>query len=306
MTLVAALLLCASVYGCGGGGGGNSAPAAATVSGIAATGAPMSGSAFLKDSANSPEMSTTINAQTGAFSFDVSGKTPPFMLRAGSLYSMGGGSGTANINPLSNLMVADMGGFTNMSSLNSFYRNPDSTRLHAMFGNMSSARLHLRDKLHPLLTDYHVPDADPIRGSFSIGHDMDQMFDDVKLTIDANGNVTMVYVNGTHVFDGHMGDIMGGTMISGNVQPPGTVTTSSSVTITPTIAKLQVGQTQQFTANVQVTWSVSDHDGGSITADGVYTASSHPGMFLIKATSASDPSQTAAVTVLVGNLGMMM
>ena len=101
-----------SLAGCGGGGGTSSTPSAtpsaSTVSGVAATGAPMSGTAYLKDSTGN-QMSTPINPQTGMFTFDVSGKTPPFMLTAGSLYSMADGPGTANINPLSNLMVADMG-----------------------------------------------------------------------------------------------------------------------------------------------------------------------------------------------------
>ena len=103
----AAFIAAGIIAGCGS-GGGTTAP---TVSGVAATGAPMSGTAYLKDSAGNPEMSTSINPQTGAFAFNVSGKTPPFLVRAGSLYSMSGGPGMANINPLSNLMVANMAGF---------------------------------------------------------------------------------------------------------------------------------------------------------------------------------------------------
>jgi hypothetical protein len=73
----------------------------------------MSGTAFLKDAANN-EMSTTINPQTGEFSFNVFGRTPPYLLRAGSYYSMSAGPGTANINPMSTLIVAEMGAFTNI------------------------------------------------------------------------------------------------------------------------------------------------------------------------------------------------
>ncbi|SNB45366.1 hypothetical protein [Geobacter sp. DSM 9736] len=295
-----AIALCISLTGCGGGDG--SGP---TVSGVAATGAPVSGTAFLKDAAGSPEMTTSINARNGVFSFDVSGKTPPFLLRAGSLYSMSGGPGTANINPLTNLIVADMGGFSNMSSLNTFYRNPDRTRMNTMFGNMSTSRTRLHQTMEPLMSAYGVAGADPVKGQFTIGQGMDRMFDDVKMGIDQNGNVTMMYVNGTQVYSGTMVNISGGTMMSGNIMTPGAPATSG-VTITPASAKVQVGGTQQFTATVPVTWSVVSTNGGTISEGGLYTAPARQGMYLIKGTSTSDPTKSATATVMVGSTGMMM
>jgi hypothetical protein len=152
----AAIIAVGIIAGCGSGGGTSTSTSASTVSGVAATGAPMSGTVYLKDSGNSPEMSTPINPQTGAFAFNVSGKTAPFMLRAGTLYSMSGGSGTANINPLSNLMVADMAGFGNMSTMNSFYKNPNVISMLSMFGNMSTARLHMRQTMLPMPTQFQL------------------------------------------------------------------------------------------------------------------------------------------------------
>ena len=299
MIATSALLL--TLNGCGGGG---STPAP-TVSGVAATGAPMSGTAFLKDAAGNPEMSTTINGQNGTFSFNISGKTPPYLLRAGSLYSMSGGAGTANINPLSNMMVADMGGFSNMSSMNSFYRNPSSTTMDTMFANMSTARTHLRQTMAPLMNAYGISNADPIAGPFTLGQGMDRMFDDVKMGIDQNGNVTMMYVNGTQVYSGPMGNMAGGTMMSENVMTPGAPVTSA-ITITPIVAKIQAGGTQQFTASVPVTWSVISSGGGSITSDGLYTAPTRQGMYLVKGTSIADQTKSATATVMVGSTGMMM
>ncbi|HEY5513395.1 MAG TPA: hypothetical protein VIK40_07110 [Geomonas sp.] len=304
-------LLAIAMSGCGG-GGGNSTPAP-TVSGVAATGAAMSGPVFLKDAANNPEMSHTILASdNGFFSFDVSGKTAPFMLRAGSLYSMSGGPGTANINPLTNLMVADMGGFSNMSSLNTFYRNPSGTTLSTMFGNRSTARLHIRQNMDPLLRAYQVVNADPMSGTFMIGQGMDRMFDDVKMAIDGSGNVTMVYVTGTGnpVFTGQMGNMGNGHMTGAPVTTPGTTPVVSGITITPGVARLQVNGTQQFTANIEVTWSVVSQNGGSITPSvgttGSYTAPAIQGMYLVKATSVADPTKSATATVMVGSSGMRM
>jgi len=265
----------------------------------------MSGNAFLKDAGSHPEMTTAINSQTGAFSFDVSGRNAPFMLRAGSLYSMSGGAGTANINPLSTLMVSEMGGFSNMSSLNAFYNNPNATTMQSMFNNMSTARLHVRQKMGPLLSTYGVSNADPIMGSYPIGQGMDKMFDDVKMTIDAGGNVTMMYSNGTPVYSGPMGNIMSGTMMTGNIQSPGTGGTST-VTVSPASVKLQPGQTQQFSSNIAVTWSVATTNGGSISSTGLYTAPLQPGMYLVRGTSTTDTTQSAVATVMVGNSGMMM
>jgi hypothetical protein len=304
--LVLALVLSVSFYGCGGGGGPSYVPLTqATVSGVAAGGAPMSGTAFLKDAGNNPEMSTAINPQNGSFSFNVSGRTPPFMLRTGSLYSMSGGPGIANINPLSNLMVGDMGRFRNISSVNGFYQRPDPTTMRSIFANFSTARNDMRQKLAPLFSAYGVMNADPMSVPYSIGQGMDLMFDDVKMMIDANGNVVMGYVTGTPVYTGQMGNMAGGNMMSQNVMMPGAVP-SSGIAITPAMPHLQTGATVQFSASVPVTWSVVTPNGGTISATGLYSAPAVQGMFLIKGTSIADPTKSATATVTVGSHGMMM
>jgi hypothetical protein len=299
----AALMAVGIIAGCGSGGG--TSTSASTVSGVAATGAPMSGTVYLKDSANSPEMSASINPQTGSFSFDVSGKTAPFMLRAGTLYSMSGGPGTANINPLSNLMVADMAGFGNMSTMNSFYNNPNGGTMRTMFGNMSTARLHLQQTMEPLLTTYGVANADPIAAPYMIGQGLDKMFDNVLMSIDQNGSVTMMNLNGTPVFTGPMGNMSGGTMMSVNIMQPGAGQNAGGMTISPVLSTLQVNGTQQFSASIPVTWSAGGNS-GSITSGGLYTAPAFQGMYLVTATSTADPTKSMTVTVLVGSTGMMM
>lgn len=296
--------------GCGGGGGGDTPPA---VSGVAASGAPMTGSAFLKDSANNPEMSTTINAQSGAFSFNVSGKTAPYMLRCGTLYSMSSGPGTANINPLSHLMVADAAGFANMSSMNAFYNNPNGTQMGTISGNIGTSRLHMQLTMAPLLTQYGVATIDPITGSIIIGQGMDRMFDDVKMTINASGTVSMMYVTGTNatVYTGSMGSMSPGNMMSGNIVTPATTPTVSSIVITPSVARMQMNvlhpPQQQFTANIPVTWSMVTANGGTIDAtSGLYTGPNVQGMFLVKATSIADSTKSSTATVQMGSGGMMM
>jgi hypothetical protein len=300
----AAIIAAGIIAGCGS-GGTSTTTSASPVSGVAATGAPMSGTAYLKDSAGNPEMSTPINPQTGAFAFDVSGKTPPFMIRTGALYSMSGGPGTANINPLSNLMVANMGGFGNMSTMNSFYKNhPDGTTMRTMFGNMSTARGQMWQKMGPLMSAYGVPNVDPISSPYTIGRGLDLMFDNVSMSIDQYGNVTMMNTSGSPIYTGQMGNMTGGMMMTGNILQSGTGQVTSGITITPANATLQVNGTLQFSANIPVTWSTGPNS-GSITSAGLYTAPPFQGMFLVKATSIADPTKFATATIFVG-MGMMM
>ena len=81
---------------------------------------------------------------------------------------------------------------------------------------------------------------------------------------------------------------------------------SSTDSVTPTQLKLNlttastlVGQTQQFTANIPVTWAVKEQNGGAITSNGLYTAPRSLGVFHVMATAVSDTSQTATATVNV-------
>jgi hypothetical protein len=206
-------------------------------------------------------------------------------------------------------MVADAATFTNMSTMNNFYNHPNGTTMGTISGRMGTALLDMRQKMAPLLNTYGVANFDPITGSIIIGQGMDRMFDDVKMTIDASGNVSMMYVNGTPVYTGPMSSMSGGTMMTGNILTPTATPAVSAVIITPSVAKMQMSvppQTQQFTANIPVTWSVMTSNGGSITSGGLYTGAAVQGMFLVKATSVAAPSQSSTAIVQMGSSGMRM
>lgn len=79
-----------------------------------------------------------------------------------------------------------------------------------------------------------------------------------------------------------------------------TLTPSGGVTITPSTVTLSAGQTQQFTATVGVTWSISPASVGSIDSNGLYTAPScvdNGQTVTVTATSTSNPSQIATATI---------
>lgn len=69
-----------------------------------------------------------------------------------------------------------------------------------------------------------------------------------------------------------------------------------TVTVTPATATVATGTTQQFSANVDVTWSAGT---GTIDATGLYTAPAAAGTDTVTATAAdgSGATGTAAVTV---------
>ena len=85
-----------------------------------------------------------------------------------------------------------------------------------------------------------------------------------------------------------------------------TITVSQvALNLRPMTATVAAGGKQAFTAEVtgnpetRVTWKVEERDGGTVTAEGVYTAPSQQGTYHVIATSRADPSQTARVTVSV-------
>src|SRR5262245_10483366 len=110
--LVAFLLLRLAACGGGGGGGGSAPPPPppTTLSGVAATGAPLAGATVvLKDRNGTTRQVTTAN--DGTFTVDVTTLTAPFLLQVtgsgGSpvLFSAATASGTTNVHPYTDLAV---------------------------------------------------------------------------------------------------------------------------------------------------------------------------------------------------------
>jgi hypothetical protein len=76
--------------------------------------------------------------------------------------------------------------------------------------------------------------------------------------------------------------------------------TAVSVTVSPTSANVQTGNTQQFsatvagTSNMNVTWSAT---GGTISTSGLFTAGAAAGAFAVTVTSAADPAKSAQASI---------
>jgi hypothetical protein len=189
--------------------------------------------------------------------------------------------------------------------MNSFYGSTNPTKMAAMMANQATAKQTVEQQMAPLAAQYGAANSDPMNGAYTIGQGYDRMFDDVKMSVDANGNVTMMYTNGTPVYTGHMGNMSTGTMMTQNIMPAGTAS-ASGVAIMPATAKLQVNGSQQFTVNVPVTGRVATVNGGTVTPGGLYTAPGNAGMYMVTAASQADQTKSATVMVQVGSGGMMM
>ncbi len=177
MRIVILIVIGLFLAGCG--GGSSTGSSASTISGVAATGAAVSGTIFLKDSAGHELSMATTN---GTFSFNVSALSPPFMLKASwggtTMYSFSTAAGTANITPLTQMIVAAA---ANGSNLDAIYAAPSMSTFAAVASNLPASTASLRANLKPLLERYSA-DMSPITGAFAAnGTGMDSLLDHVAV-----------------------------------------------------------------------------------------------------------------------------
>lgn len=238
--------------GCGGGSGGVSSE---VVSGTAAVGAPLSGQVTLKDSSTPPQQRSTVIGAGGSFAIDVTGMKAPYVLQAtGSfegteykLHSFAEGAGTANINPLSNVIVASAAGVDEPSDV---FANADLAKNKTIKANLATISSTLLAKLQPLLKQYGAEGTNPITSLFIVNQSgLDAMFDNVTITV-LKGDLSIISNGGQKgmIFSCKISDIANGTF-NVSALPP-----TASAPVAPTVQSI-VGGTGQVT----LSWiSVSD------------------------------------------------
>jgi hypothetical protein len=162
-----------------------------TLGGTAAAGAPIIGTATVKDSSNPPRTSTAPIEANGKYTIDVTGLTPPFMLRADgrvggrdySLFSAATAAdvnGTINITPLTDLIVANIA-----HDVAANYYNGNN------FSGMTKAALDtqaatLTATLLPVLRAVGLDNSiNLLRASFNADHSgMDAVMDVLSVNVD--------------------------------------------------------------------------------------------------------------------------
>ncbi len=250
----------AALAGCGGGGGTGtgSSTSTKTVSGVAAAGAPIIGFVWLKDSTGKQKGPNTI-ASDGSFSFDVSDMTAPFYLCAdGSVgstnyrfYSATTSAGTANVNPLSSLVVAAAAGVTDPASV---YGSTTAASVPAAVNKaaLDKAVADLKLMLAPLLTAYGATATDPIRDAYRADHTgLDAIMDVVKVEI-ADTSIGVVTVT----------DKTDGTVLTS-----ATTTTMSSATTTYTAPSATVVSDLTAIGNMLSNLAAAINNTGRTAAD---------------------------------------
>jgi hypothetical protein len=199
-----ALVGVVAMAGCSGGGGSSSLTATKSVSGVAAAGAPIVGKAYLKDSADPANTLVTDIATDGSFSFDVSDSkfTPPFILQAQgtvgdtsyTLHSMSTGTGTANINPITNLAVAEVTGKDPEAVFTDPVGNDIKTAINTQA--VTDAISKIKTMLQPLLAVYGAQNVDPLKDTIAANNQgVDGVLDQVKINVTAVNGTPQVSID---------------------------------------------------------------------------------------------------------------
>ena len=198
-----ATLLLFLIAGCGGSDQTSQPSTTRTVSGVAATGAPILGTITLKDK-NGLQRGPIATDLNGNFSIDVTGLASPFLLKVDwlsgtqpfTLFSLATEPGTANINPFTNLMLRLA---TNSDPAANFGGSkPDTSQLGK--ANILAAQVRVQALFAPLLTKYGITSFDPVSGAYAATPDnkLDTMLDLVSVSIN-NGILSL-----TNKLDGSM------------------------------------------------------------------------------------------------------
>lgn len=255
--------------GCGGSGGGTPEQ---VVSGTAAVGDPLAGQVTLKDS-SSPAKETTVNIdENGFFAVDVTDKKAPFILEANGtahgkthkLHSFAEGTGTANVNPLSDALVAIA---SESDDPEDAYTHSDAAKLGKMKDKMQNAVNELLEKIKPLLKKFNADGKDPIKSDCKADHHgMDGVFDNITVTI-KDGVLTIINTNtGVTIFSGSVKDIKNGHFTDKDDDLP-----SPTATITAPTNVDALGGTGQVTLSWNAVSNATSYNVYYATSAGVTT-----------------------------------
>lgn len=186
------VLIVVLLAGCG---GGTSSTVGQRVTGVAATGAALNGTVYLKDCSVPAKETFATTLAGGSFSLVVDGMTPPFILKAvgtangtnSTLYSFASGAGIANINPLSNVVVAAANG----GDPAALFTAPDPARMQAIKVALPDSVTKVRQAFQVNLAAVGAGNADFLSAPYQANHQgLDLMFDRNDITI-SNGSVTV-------------------------------------------------------------------------------------------------------------------
>ena len=205
--------------GCGGSPGASSQ----VVSGVASVGNTLAGQVVLKDASGAAK--TTLIGNDGSYAVDVTGMKAPFIVQANGnangvsykLNSYADGTGTANINPLSHVLVASAAGEDDP------FADASAATLGKIGSGLPDVLQTLQAKLQKLLKLYNAESDDPVKGNYPANHTgLDGMFDKVTITL-VGGVITITNTeSGAVIFTGSIADLKNGKFTDDDGNLPGT------------------------------------------------------------------------------------
>lgn len=286
IAFISMMTLALMLAGCGGGSGGVSSE---VVSGTAAVGSTLSGQVSLKDSSTPAQQKSTVIASDGTYAIDVTGMKAPYVLQAtGSadgaeykLLSFAEGTGTANVNPLSNVIVASASGDNDPSDA---FEEASPDKCRRIKANLANTVAILMSKLQPLLKQYSAEHTNPITSRYIANHlNLDEMFDHVKITV-SQGTLTIINTtSGAVIFSSRVSDIANG-IFNGGALPSTTLAPAAPTGLTA------VGGTGQVTLSWASVSNATSYNVYYAATSGVSTASG------TKITSVSAPYVQTGLT----------
>lgn len=216
--------------GCGGSGpssGAGAAPAAVyEVTGVAATGAPVSnGIVYLKDSSDKPVEHQQSTRSDGSFTFDATGLKPPFFLKVSknnqNLYSVATDFGMTNITPLTAIVVAQAAQRDDLDALYGAFQPAD---INAIAKKMPDADKAVQNMFAALMSDNNAKGS-LVNGPFSANHaGYDALLDSISVTV-APGAITVTQKNNNSVLLNVAANQLGNAVLATSGTPaaaPGT------------------------------------------------------------------------------------
>jgi mono/diheme cytochrome c family protein len=218
-------ILCAAIMssvlsGCNAGQG--SSTSTQSVTGVAATGAPIVGAVSVQDSSIPAQVRMAMTADNGSFSVDVSGMVPPYLLKVewtdnaghNRMYSFVEQAGTANINPFSNVVFAAAVGISDQVALAA---DLDPTMYRSAGSRHRAIADSLKTALAPLFELFQTT-INPVTDRFDADHTgLDALFDNVKIFVN-NGMIFVANKNPYGlIFKGPIDNIASGTFYPQNM-----------------------------------------------------------------------------------------
>lgn len=236
------------------GGSGTTSPTAQTnvprLEGIAAAGAPLTGTVYVTDSSYPPQKTSAAINQDGTFSVAVDDLTPPLLLKAVgtaagtplTLYSFATAPGNVQVNPLTDLLVAGASGTQNRTDLFALYSSHNRASLQSVANRLPRMTADLQGVLQPLLALYGAVTLNPFTAVYQINHQgLDGLFDDTAIEI-TNGTVTVTNrASGAVIYSAALDNLANGTMTTASLPTPATYAKPGNARLTLHLDGLPAG-----------------------------------------------------------------